>query len=204
MTTIIAKRLRELRESAGKTQEEIADMLKIRRQTYNAYEQGKIMPKPENLIKISQIFSTTPNYLLGFDDKRFPDTIRRSTDNTAVGGVIRRLREEKNLTLTEVATEFNIPLKTLKEYEDGAKEIPQNIIESFAKYFDVEIDRIIALEIGVNKKHAFVTTSEELSRRYQKWQNVIGYNTHFTDSEIDEIISFAKYIQWRRNGHERK
>lgn len=194
MTKSFAKRMRELRERTGRTQEEIADMLNIRRQTYNSYEQGNIMPKTENIIKISKILHTTPNYLLGWEEEQM-----KEKNNSFMGGVIRRLREENKLTLTEVAAEFNIPLKTLKEYENGTKEIPQDIIESFARYFNVDIDSIIALEIGVNKKHAFVTTSKELSKRYQKWQNIIGYNTHFTDEEIDEIIEFAKYIKWRRD-----
>lgn len=194
MTKTFAKRMRELRERTGRTQEEIADMLEIRRQTYNSYEQGNIMPKTENIIKIAKVLRTTPNYLLGWEEEQ-----EEVNNNSIVGSVIRRLREEKRLTLTEVAEEFNIPLKTLKEYENGTKEIPKNIIESFARYFDVEIDNIIALEIGVNKKHAFVTTSEELSRRYKKWQAEIGYNTHFTDAEISEIIKFAKYIKWSRD-----
>lgn len=193
MTKSLAKRMRELRERTGRTQEEIADLLDIRRQTYNSYEQGNIMPKTENIIKIAKVLHTTPNYLLGWEDEQ-----SKRDNNSLVGDVIRRLREEKQLTLVEVAAEFNIPLKTLKAYENGTKEIPQHIIEAFAKYFGTDIENIIAMELESDRKHAIVTTSETLKERYQKWQDVIGYNNHFTDSEIDEIITFAKYIQFRR------
>ena len=102
---------------------------------------GNIMPKTENIIKIAKVLHTTPNYLLGWEDEQ-----SKRDNNSLVGDVTRRLREEKQLTLVEVAAEFNIPLKTLEAYENGTKEMPQHIIEAFAKYFGTDIGNIIAIK----------------------------------------------------------
>lgn len=189
----LAKRMRELRERTGRTQQEVADLLGVGRQTYNAYESGTNTPKTENILQIARILRTTPDYLLGWDEEQL-----RIASAASAGNVLRRLMAEKNITMQELAEEFQIPLKTLRAYENGTTEMPHDIIAAFAKYFGVDMESIIALEMESQRVHTVVTTSRVLSERYKKWQAEIGYN-HFSDEEIDELISFAKYITWRRD-----
>lgn len=82
MTDIFQKRLKKLRLSKGKTQDEVANALNIKRSTYGAYERGKIMPPVEKLEQLAKIFHTTPQYLVGWDvqetDGRIPfETVER-------------------------------------------------------------------------------------------------------------------------------
>lgn len=62
---IFSERLRELRLSAGLSQQDVCDELGIRQQSYARYENGKGEPSLETLTKIAKIFDVTCDYLLG-------------------------------------------------------------------------------------------------------------------------------------------
>lgn len=59
------KKLKELREKNNISQLEISDQLKISRQGYNHYENGKRLPSLETLIDISKLYDVSIDYLLG-------------------------------------------------------------------------------------------------------------------------------------------
>ena len=65
------KTLCELRASMqhrnGKpwTQQDVADLLGIRYQSYQAYERGVSTPSLENLLKLAEIYDVSLDYLVG-------------------------------------------------------------------------------------------------------------------------------------------
>ncbi len=61
--------LKELREKANLTQEELAESLHISRSTVCCYEQNTRCPPPEMLIKIANKFHVSADYLLGREQK---------------------------------------------------------------------------------------------------------------------------------------
>ena len=58
-------RLKELREEKGLQQKDVAEDLKISRQVYNNYELGKREPDYLMLVRLSEYFGKTTDYLLG-------------------------------------------------------------------------------------------------------------------------------------------
>ncbi len=62
------KRLRLLREEFGITQKQLADAIGVSQQSVNKYENHKIEPDIETLIKISDCFNTSVDYLIGHTD----------------------------------------------------------------------------------------------------------------------------------------
>lgn len=62
------RRLRDLREDKDLTQQNVTDMLFINRRTYAEYENGINSMTPETLIKISNIYGVSIDYLLGLTD----------------------------------------------------------------------------------------------------------------------------------------
>ncbi len=62
---IFSERLRELRLSAGLSQQEVSEKLGIRQQSYARYENGKGEPNLETLTEIATIFDVSADYLLG-------------------------------------------------------------------------------------------------------------------------------------------
>lgn len=70
---MIPTRIREERERAQLTQQEMADSLGINRRTYSSYETGARGLPIDMLAKIADIFGTTTDYLIGNTDIKKPD-----------------------------------------------------------------------------------------------------------------------------------
>lgn len=65
---VFSERLRDLRKSAGLTQQQISERLHIRQQSYARYESGAGEPNLETLAKIAAILDVTSDYLLGLSE----------------------------------------------------------------------------------------------------------------------------------------
>lgn len=69
-----AKTLCELRETTLKpdgrcyTQQEIADKIGVRYQSYQAYERGVSFPTLKNFLKLAEIYEVSLDYLVGKSD----------------------------------------------------------------------------------------------------------------------------------------
>lgn len=66
--TIFAQRLKEARKASKITQKATADYLGIKETSYQHYEYGKREPNYETLVKLSNLFSVSTDYLLGQTD----------------------------------------------------------------------------------------------------------------------------------------
>lgn len=62
--------LKELRSQKGATQDDMAALLKIKRQTYSAYERGVSVPDINALIKMAEFFGISVDELLGIKKDR--------------------------------------------------------------------------------------------------------------------------------------
>lgn len=65
-------RIKRLREELNMTQQELADKLKGAKSTVAMYEKGDRKPSLEVLVKLSEIFNCSIDYLLGKTDVRKP------------------------------------------------------------------------------------------------------------------------------------
>ena len=75
-------RLKNLREEYGMTQQELADKLFLTQKTINSYERGRTQPNMETLCKLSDIFDTSIDYLLGLTNERKPYPRIKKSSNT--------------------------------------------------------------------------------------------------------------------------
>ena len=66
---IYIRRIRDLREDKDKTQDEIAEYLKIDRKTYNRIENGTSQIKLETAIKLARYYNISLDYIAGFTDE---------------------------------------------------------------------------------------------------------------------------------------
>ena len=62
---MLSKRIYELRLSFGWTQVQLAQKLGVTKQTVSNWENDNIQPSIDMLIKLSKIFNTSTDYLLG-------------------------------------------------------------------------------------------------------------------------------------------
>jgi len=57
MRKMFGKRLRELRTARMLTQETVAELIDIKPENYSRIENGLSFPKPENIVKISEVLN---------------------------------------------------------------------------------------------------------------------------------------------------
>lgn len=76
------KRLKELREEKGLTQQQLGELVNLSQQTIGHYEVGRAKPDPDTLEKFADLFFCSVDYLLGRTDTRShePKTIAASHD----------------------------------------------------------------------------------------------------------------------------
>lgn len=65
-------RLRDLREDNDLTQQQLADYLCIRQNTYSQYETGHRQVPVEVLIALAAFYNTSTDYLLGLTKQKTP------------------------------------------------------------------------------------------------------------------------------------
>ena len=56
---------------------------------------------------------------------------------------IRNLREDNDLTQTEIANALHISQRAYSHYENGSREIPIPILINLARYYNVSVDYLL-------------------------------------------------------------
>ena len=75
-----AKRLAQLRQEKGLTQQKLADILKCSKSTISLYETGDTVPDAKNIVGLCDIFGVSCDYLLCQTDYRRPETERLTVE----------------------------------------------------------------------------------------------------------------------------
>lgn len=68
---MLNRRIRELRQSRGFSQVELASKLGVTKQSVSNWENDNIQPSIEMLIQLAKVFSVSTDYLLGLDDVHY-------------------------------------------------------------------------------------------------------------------------------------
>ncbi len=56
---------------------------------------------------------------------------------------IKNLREDADLTQSDISKHLNISQRAYSHYENGTREIPTNILIEIADYYDVSVDYLL-------------------------------------------------------------
>jgi transcriptional regulator with XRE-family HTH domain len=87
-------KLKELRKGAGMTQTTLANRLNMTKSIVSYYEHHERAPSPEVMIRLSEIFHVTTDYLLGVNDKKMIDVT--DLDDEAVNALLIMIEVLKN------------------------------------------------------------------------------------------------------------
>lgn len=67
---IFAERIRELRLEHGLTQEEVGEIIGVKRYSVYSYEKGRACPEMKGLVALADYFGVSMDYLAGRTDNR--------------------------------------------------------------------------------------------------------------------------------------
>lgn len=99
MNDALAKRLKELRKNRGKTQQQMAETLKVLRSTYGEYERGKIAPPMDKLQSLATYFDVSIDYLIGnTNSKRAKDETPTEDVSESLARILDSLQSKDVLT----------------------------------------------------------------------------------------------------------
>ena len=68
MSTLLGKKLKELREERGLTQKQLSELLGLNSVTYLHYEKEQREPPLSLLVEFAKFFEVSTDYLLGLKD----------------------------------------------------------------------------------------------------------------------------------------
>ena len=66
----VMNRIKQLREEKNMTQIRLSTELEVTQETVSSYENGKHYPSVQNLLKLSEIFNASCDYILGLSEVR--------------------------------------------------------------------------------------------------------------------------------------
>ncbi len=89
---MIGERIRTLREKGGKSQEFLATMIEMDKNTIARWERGELKPRGTSIIKLAKALNTTSTYLLGETDDPEPQIIHTQHEPPAERAVVERNR----------------------------------------------------------------------------------------------------------------
>lgn len=204
---MLSKKIRELREKKGKTQEELSKVLNKTPSTIGMYEQGRRTPDKDTLIELAKYFNVSTDYLLGIDDLVY-----------GTGVHIRDERKEQSLSTKDLATQADISENMLYQYESNNRPIEFSLFGKIVDCFGMsvpafndkygEYDGAINLEFegDVDKQIVFEKARDEDVRK----ENIERYNQtiaahhdreDWTEEELKEIEQFKQFVKMKRKGN---
>ena len=136
------KRLFDLREYADLSQKDLADNLGVTQQTYSLWEKGtKIIPL-KHLNSLCNYYNTSMDYVLGLtNEKANSDIIKiKELNKKEIGTKIKKIREDNNLTLRDLASKLNTTSSTISAYETGKTLILTAFAYQICSEYNVSLD----------------------------------------------------------------
>lgn len=121
-------RIKELRQTKGLSQSELAQKVGISNQAISHYETGKRHAKIETWQKLADYFNVSVPYLQGFE---------MQTPNR-----LKELRIKRKLTLDDIEEKTGIKRGTYSNYENGKTEPKLEAWQKLADYYGVSVPYI--------------------------------------------------------------
>jgi len=142
---MIFERLKELRNGAGITQQNIADVLEVKRATYAGWETGKDIMPLRQLNKIANNYKVSLDYVTGLnnDNKKMKSKIGNVIDLNIVSENLKKYRKEKHLTQKDIASTLQTTQSNIHKYETGKCLITTVYALEFAKQFSCSLDELL-------------------------------------------------------------
>lgn len=113
-------------------------------------------------------------------------------DYVEFGDRLKALREAHDMTQAELSQRIGISKTSVVNYETGTRKIPISIVKQVAGFFEVSVDYMLGIP-GPKK-----TTYED---NIDRWAKEVGVQV-FNEVEMNEMISFAKYLLYKRREHQ--
>lgn len=102
---------------------------------------------------------------------------------------LRKLREARNLSQTDVAHDINISRQTYNNYELDKRQADYETLLKLAEYFDTTVDYLISDELTESKRFPFPFPDEE-----QLYTSL----SKLSEQELKSLKTFVDFLDYKR------
>ena len=177
-------RIKELRQSKGLTQAELAKKVGISEQSVSFYENNRRKPKVETWNRLANFFNVSVHFLQGL-----PEPVGKNR--------LKELRNQRKLTLDDIEEKTGIKRGTYSNYENGKTEPKMETWQKLADYFGVSVPYIKGeLDTEYLEKMVellMLINFPNVCLKYRKNELNDSYKPFFTISITSQIIQLLGY-----------
>ncbi len=137
------EKLKELREFNNLSQYDIAKILKIKRSSYNQFEQQYDIIPIKRLNEIANIFDCSIDYILGLTNSKKYKSYRKEIDMKLSQERIKKLRKDYSLTQIKLANILNTSQSVIAGFEGGRNIIATPFLYELCKKYHVSADYLL-------------------------------------------------------------
>lgn len=136
-------RLKEIREENSNTQQEIADILNIKRGTYASWECGSDTIPTKKLFNFANYYEKSIDYILNLSNKNINIIYKNNIDKSIVGKNLKIIRQNLNLSQFKIAESIGINQSTWWAYEKGNTLITTSSLIALSEKYNCSVDWIL-------------------------------------------------------------
>ena len=135
--------IKKLREEQNKTQQEIASILGIARQTYNHYEiQDSIIPL-KHLNNLANYYNVSIDYIFELTKQRKYLNFKKEINIDLSKERLKAFRKEQKLTQVKLANILNTFHTVIVDYEHGKNLIATPFLYTICKKYKISADYLL-------------------------------------------------------------
>ena len=140
------KRLKDIREDYDITQEQMANILGVKRSAYSLWELGiSVIPLP-NLCDFANYFHYSLDYILGLTNNRKHTSSKTELSLKVLGENMKSIRKKEKLSQQEMAKILDVTQACVVRYEKGLICISISNLYKFCKKFSISFQKICGKE----------------------------------------------------------
>ena len=138
--------LKKLRNEKEITQQYIANILNVKRSTYNSWERRDVMIPLEIADKLSLYYKVRLSYIIGIDKEiKYINDIKEINYNTLLNN-LNKLKKERHQSFTDIANNIGCSRSICHRYFNGLTTLPIDRLVLLSKLYNMDIDTLCGKE----------------------------------------------------------
>lgn len=146
------RKIKDIREDHDLSQQQMADILGVKRSTYSLWEVGISLIPLKNLCDFADYFKISLDYALGLNKKCSTNIYKKGINFKVLGENIRKIRKEKGLTQMDVAKTIGVTRACIARYEKGIICISINNLYTLSKVFHISLTALCGKTVDTSEK----------------------------------------------------
>lgn len=143
------KKMKDIRKDAGITQEELSNILRIKKDTYSKYESGGAIPSMEIVFNFSKYFGYRIDFVLLEGSKRESVSFHGvSYNKQLIAKNLKYLRLSEKLSQDDLASKLGVTQSAIHRYENGLSNPSIKVLNCYRKSFGFSFHDVCTTDLS--------------------------------------------------------